>query len=82
MVSPFIPHLLSAANGEDAVAFSNAGNAILNGKAGSVNAGEQTIKMPFNVFSAARRFNPLLSKNASLPSFPWPPGLKQAGEEA
>jgi hypothetical protein len=73
MLSPFIPRRLSARTGEDAVAFS---------KAGSVNAGEQTIKMPRNVFGGARGFNPLLSKNASLPSFPGEPGLKRAREEA
>jgi len=73
---------LSAANGEDAVAFSNAGNAILNEKGGSVNAGEQTIKMPRNVFTGMCGFNPLLSKNAALPSFAPVQGLKQADQEA
>jgi len=38
--------------------------------------------MPRNVFRGVRGFNPLLSKNASLPSFLEEPGLKQAGEEA
>jgi hypothetical protein len=73
---------LSAGNGEDAVAFSNAGNAILNEKGGSVNAGEQTIKMPRNVFTGVCGFNPLLSKNAALPSFAPVQGLKQADQEA
>jgi Flp pilus assembly protein TadG len=73
---------LSAGNGEDAVAFSNAGNAIPNRKGGSVNAGEQTIKMPRNLFNGMCGFNPLLSKNAALPSFARVQGLKHADKGA
>jgi hypothetical protein len=73
---------LSAEKGEDAVAFSNAGNAIPNEKGSCVNADEQTIKMPRKVFTGACGFNPLLSKNAALPSFPPVLRPKTADQEA
>jgi hypothetical protein len=46
MVSPIIPAPFSTQNSEDAVAFPEAGNAIVNKTGRAVNAGEQEIKMP------------------------------------
>jgi hypothetical protein len=45
MVGLFIAAALSAENDEDAVAFADAGNAILNKKGRCINAGEQAIKI-------------------------------------